>query len=132
MSLLILIPACLNYGNMAVANALKRSKEIGIRKIMGSPNRQIIHQFLVETVIICVIAMALSIWIFNLIRNELLSTLVGGSALSMSLSPKLLLVFLAFAIFTGVCTGLVPALYFARITPIQALRKTFENQKVSI
>lgn len=132
MSLLILVPACLNYGNMAVANTLKRSKEIGIRKIMGSPNRQIIHQFLVETIIICLIAVIFSVLIFDLIRGELLRMLVGGSALSMSLSPRLLLVFLSLAIFVGLITGLVPAIYFARITPINALRNTLENQKVSI
>ncbi len=132
LALLILIPACLNYSNMAVANALKRSKEIGIRKIMGSPNSQIIQQFLVETVIICLTAVFLSIFIFNLIRAELLSMLAGGTSLGMELSPKLLIVFFLFAIITGVLTGLLPAVYFSRITPIKALRKTVNNQKVSI
>lgn len=132
MALLILIPACLNYGNMAVANALKRSKEIGIRKIMGSPNRQIVHQFLVETSIICLVAVSLSVFIFNLIRQELLSILVGGTALTFSLSPKLLLVFFFFALLTGILTGLLPALYFSKITPIKAIRNTVSNQKISI
>lgn len=132
MALLILVPACLNYGNMAVANALKRSKEIGIRKIMGSPNRQIIHQFLVETTIICLIAIFLSLFIFNLIREELMSMLVGGTALTFSLSPVLLLTFFLFAILTGIFTGLLPAIYFSRITPIRALRNTVNNQKISI
>lgn len=132
MALLILVPACLNYGNMAVANALKRSKEIGIRKIMGSPNRQIIHQFLVETTIICLIAIFLSLFIFNLIRAELMSMLVGGTALSFSLNPVLLLIFFLFAIVTGILTGLLPAIYFSRITPIRALRNTINNQKISI
>lgn len=132
LALLILVPACLNYGNMAVANALKRSKEIGIRKIMGSPNRQIVHQFLVETVIICMVAVLLSIFMFDLIRNEILSMLAGGTALSFILSPKLLLMFFLFAMLTGVITGLLPALYFSRITPIKALRNTVSNQKISI
>lgn len=132
MALLILVPACLNYGNMAVANALKRSKEIGIRKIMGSPNRQIVHQFLVETVIICVIAVFLSLFMFDLIRREIVSMLVGGDALNFNLSPLLLLVFFLFAVGTGILTGLLPALYFSRVTPIKAIRKTISNQKVSI
>lgn len=132
MALLILVPACLNYGNMAVANALKRSKEIGIRKIMGSPNRQIIHQFLVETVIICVTALFLSVFIFDLIRRELLNMLVGGEALGFELSPELLVVFSLFAVFTGILTGLLPALYFSRITPIKAIRNTINNQKITI
>lgn len=132
MALLILVPACLNYGNMAVANALKRSKEIGIRKILGSPNKQIIHQFLVETVIICLVAVLLSVFLFDLIRREIVGMLVGGDALSFELSPLLLLVFFLFAVLTGILTGLFPALYFTRITPIKAIRKTIDNQKVSI
>lgn len=132
MALLILIPACLNYGNMAVANALKRSKEIGIRKIMGSPNRQIIHQFLTETVIICLLALLLAVFLFNFIRIEVLNMLVGGTALSFSLSPKLLVVYFLFALLTGVLTGLLPAIYFSRVTPIKAIRNTISNQKLSI
>ena len=132
MALLILVPACLNYSNMAVANALKRSKEIGIRKIMGSPNRQIIQQFLVETVMICMVSVLISIFIFDLIRVELLKMLVGGTALDFGLNLELLTVFLLFAIFTGVLTGLLPALYFSKVTPIKALRKTVNNQKVTI
>src|SRR6185436_21136092 len=45
LSLLILIPACFNYANISIARALKRSKEIGLRKTMGGVNRQIFFQF---------------------------------------------------------------------------------------
>lgn len=132
MTLLILIPACLNYSNMAVANALKRSKEIGIRKIMGSSNKQIINQFLVETVIVCLAALVLSIFMFNYIRIELLKMLIGGSAMSFDLTPKLLAIFILFAVITGILTGLFPSLYFSRVTPIKAIRNAVNNQNISI
>ncbi|MEM7299002.1 MAG: ABC transporter permease [Bacteroidota bacterium] len=67
-SLLILVPACFNYTNMSIALALKRSKEVGIRKVMGSHKKHIINQFLVETVIICLGSVILTGIIFYQMR----------------------------------------------------------------
>ena len=132
LALLILIPACFNYTNMSVAVALKRSKEVGVRKVMGSHKKQIMGQFLVETVIICLLAVVLSTLIFNVIRTEFISMLMGSAALSLSPSLSLLGAFVSFAVVTGLITGMGPASYFAKISPIQALRSDVSNQKVSI
>ncbi|MFK7970774.1 MAG: FtsX-like permease family protein [Bacteroidia bacterium] len=131
-ALLILIPACFNYTNMSIAVALKRAKEVGIRKVMGSYRKQIIGQFLIETILICLAAMLLASYIFYIIRAEFLSMLVGSSVLSLAVSGGVILAFILFAILTGFFTGIVPALYFAKISPIEALRSTSANQKVSI
>ena len=132
LALLILIPASLNYVNMAIANALKRSKEIGIRKVMGSQASQIIKQFLVETVLICLLSLGLSSLIFMAIRQEYLSMLIGASALSLIPNWTTILVFVFFGIVTGVITGLVPALFFSKTSPVEAIRKAMDNKKVSI
>ena len=131
-ALLILIPACINYVNMAIASALKRSKEIGIRKVMGGQAEQIIHQFLVETVLICLIALGISSLFFTLIRGEFLAILAGSSSLTFALDFKLGLIFILFAVLTGLLTGLVPAFFYARTSPISALRNTIGNNRVSI
>tara|TARA_R110001599_G_scaffold229588_1_gene428804 strand:- start:6895 stop:9489 length:2595 start_codon:yes stop_codon:yes gene_type:complete len=131
-ALLILLPACINYVNMAIASALKRSKEIGIRKVMGGQSEQIIHQFLVETILICLIALGISTIFFSLIRDEFLSSLVGASSLTFALNFKLVFIFILFAIGTGLLTGLVPAFFYARTSPIAALRNTIGSNKVSI
>lgn len=131
-ALLILIPACFNYTNMSIAVALKRAKEVGIRKVMGSYRKQIIGQFLVETILICLVAMILASYIFYVIRAEFLSMLVGSSVLSLGVSGGVVLAFILFAIFTGFFTGIAPALYFAKISPIEALRSSAANQKVTI
>lgn len=131
-ALLILIPASLNYVNMAIANALKRSKEIGIRKVMGSQSNQIINQFLVETVLISMMALAFSFLLFMAIRQEFLSMLVGADSLSLTPGWQTIVAFILFAIATGIFTGLVPALFFSRTSPIEAIRQVMDSKKVSI
>ena len=131
-ALLILIPASLNYVNMAIANALKRSREIGIRKVMGSLSSQIIYQFLVETVLICLAALALSYLLFMAIRQEFLSMLVGADSLTLNPSWITLITFVLFGMATGVITGLAPALFFARTSPIEAIRKVMDGKRISI
>lgn len=131
-SLLILVPACFNYTNMSIAVALKRAKEVGIRKVMGSYRKQIIGQFLVETILICLAAMLLASYFFYIIRAEFLSMLIGSSVLSLAVSGGVVFAFILFAILTGFFTGITPALYFAKISPIEALRSSAANQKVTI
>ncbi|MDW3190812.1 MAG: FtsX-like permease family protein [Cytophagales bacterium] len=131
-ALLILIPASLNYVNMAIANALKRSKEIGIRKVMGSQSNQIINQFLVETVLISLMALGFSILLFMAIRQEFLSMLVGADSLTLNPGWVTILTFVLFAVATGVITGLVPALFFSRTSPIEAIRQVMDAKKISI
>ncbi|NVJ46746.1 MAG: ABC transporter permease [Cytophagia bacterium] len=131
-SLMVLIPACFNYINMAIANTLNRTKEIGIRKIIGSPNKFIIRQFLVETILVCVISLLLSTVLFNLIKDEFTVMLVGAEALTFEITPLVIIMFLGFAILTGLLTGVVPALYLARIAPIAALNNRVSDKKVSI
>lgn len=131
-ALLILLPACFNYTNMSIARALKRAKEIGIRKVIGSQRKQIVEQFLVETIIVSLISTALSIYIFQFIKNEFTSMLVAGSSLSLDLTIEMVLVFLLFSTITGLITGAVPSFYFAKISPLTALKTNVSDGKVSI
>ncbi|MEO9870864.1 FtsX-like permease family protein [Ekhidna sp.] len=130
-SLLILVPACLNYSNMSIAIALKRAKEVGIRKVMGSYRKHIINQFLVETILICLASLLISSLAFIQLKKEFSSMLAGGTSLLFEVTPVLILVFIGFAILTGILTGIGPALYFAKISPIQAL-KSDSSKKVTI
>jgi putative ABC transport system permease protein len=121
-SLLILLPACFNYTNISIARALKRSKEIGLRKTMGGLKNHIFFQFITETVVITFISLLGALFIFRLLRAEFVSMLVEGSLLDLSLNWRVILLFLAFAVFTGFLAGALPALYFAGLNPIQALK----------
>jgi putative ABC transport system permease protein len=119
---LILLPACFNYTNISIARALKRSKEIGLRKTMGGVKNQIFFQFITETVVLTLISLAGAVLMFFLIRKEFQSMMVASSSLDLSLTPFTMLWFLLFALGTGLVAGLFPALYFAGLNPIQALK----------
>lgn len=119
--LMILVPACFNYANLSIARALKRSKEIGLRKTLGGERSQIFMQFITETIVIVVIALVIAVFIFMIIRPEF-EDMMPGAWLDLSLTWEMLVLFLLFAIATGFLTGLVPALYFAGLNPIQALK----------
>jgi putative ABC transport system permease protein len=123
MCVLILFPSCFNYANLSIAHALKRSKEIGLRKTLGGNRKQIFFQFITETVATVLIALVGAILIFMLIRSEFENMMPGGW-LNLSLTWEMLVLFFVFALITGFLTGVLPALYFGKLNPIQALKAT--------
>ena len=66
-ALFVLLIACINFVNLTVARSVKRAKEIGIRKVIGSDRKQLIFQFLGESFLLCFIAFALALLIVQLI-----------------------------------------------------------------
>ncbi len=122
LALIILLPGIFNYTNMSIARALKRSKEIGLRKTMGGAKGQIFLQFVTETVVITLLSFLGALLIFMVIRVEFQSMLVESSMLDLSLTPRMLGLFLLFALMVGVGAGFFPAMHFAGLNPIQALK----------
>lgn len=120
---LILLPACFNYANLSIARALKRSKEIGLRKTMGGNKSQLFIQFIVETIATVLVSLVIAILIFLFIRPGLENMMPGGW-LDLSLTWPMVVLFLMFALVTGFLTGVFPAVYFSRLNPIQALKGT--------
>jgi putative ABC transport system permease protein len=120
--LLILLPACFNYTNISIARAMKRAKEIGLRKTMGSQQQQIFFQFIAETVVVTMISLVGALILFFFVRGEFKSMMIGASQLDLSITWTTAGFFILFAIFVGILGGTAPALYFARLNPIQALK----------
>lgn len=119
---MILLPACFNYTNISIARALKRAKEIGLRKTLGGAKFQIFFQFITETVVITFIAFIGALILFYFMRGEFQKMLVASNALDLGLTVSMALYFLLFALATGFVAGIFPALYFGGLNPIQALR----------
>ncbi|HNP17205.1 MAG TPA: ABC transporter permease [Fulvivirga sp.] len=121
-TLLILLPACFNYSNISISRAMKRAKEIGVRKVVGGYKTQIWYQFITETVIICLVALVGSIGIYTIIIQRFRAMLAAGGSMNIELTTFTIIAFVIFAIITGILTGIVPASYFSKIDPVTALK----------
>jgi putative ABC transport system permease protein len=119
-AIFIILIAGINYVNLATAKASVRAKEIGVRKVAGAVRSSLINQFLIESVITCVIASALSVLIAQLLLpvvNEL-----TVKQLSIVDSPAVLAYVLLGALFIGIVAGFFPAIYLSSFKPIAVLK----------
>jgi putative ABC transport system permease protein len=122
---LILLIACINYINLNTAQSLKRAKEVGIRKVSGARKRELILQFLGESIIITLIAGVISLIIaqislhwFNALMFEQLSIPYNN--------PYFWLGAAGLIFITGVIAGFYPAFYLSSYKPVQVLKGTFK------
>jgi len=127
---IIMLAACFNYMNLSVARSLKRAKEIGIRKVAGAERKDIIIQFLGESVLIALLSFLVAIGLLEL----LIPALYGldpflQDILYLIKSPKLYVIFLGFSIFIGLIAGIFPAFNISKFNPIQSIQK-LSNVKI--
>jgi putative ABC transport system permease protein len=126
LSLLVLVVACVNYTNLATAQSLGRSREVGMRKTMGASQRQLLGQFLVESLVITAIAMVVAIAALELIIPLLNNA--ANKALTIDYLQTLPWLVLTTAV-VGLLAGAYPAWLITRATPIEALRDTARKGK---
>ncbi|HEY4327324.1 MAG TPA: ABC transporter permease [Mucilaginibacter sp.] len=123
--LFVLLLACINFMNLSTARSEKRAKEVGIRKAVGSLRSQLIGQFFSESIMLSVLAFAISLLLAQLTLpwfNE-----VAGKQLNLPLgTPIFWLAGLAFSIITGVIAGSYPAFYLSSFKPVKVLKGTFK------
>ena len=124
--LFLVVIACINFVNLATAQAVDRAKEVGVRKVLGSRKRQLVAQFLSESFIVSLaavtIAFAIAFMVLPLL-NQLLDTKIILHI------DTVILVFLT--IVTGLVTllsGLYPALVLSGFNPITTLKSRFTNR----
>jgi len=128
---LILGMACVNFTNLATARASQRAREVALRKVLGANRRQLITQFLGESVLIACIAMLLALALV-----ELLLPLFSGF-LDASLSMQyfgwggMLLPIVGLTLLVGAAGGLYPAFYLSRFQPAQVLKANKSSAEAS-
>ncbi|UFH34957.1 ABC transporter permease [Flavobacterium acetivorans] len=129
LSVLILILSIVNYINLATANAIKRAKEIGIRKIVGASKGNIIRQFIFETILMSSFSILLALVVVELTLpyyNEFLNKnlIVTGSQFYM----QLILIF----IITVILAGVFPAVYVSNFETLKVLKGNFSRSKTGL
>jgi putative ABC transport system permease protein len=128
----LLLLASINYTNIAISRFNRRSKEVGVKKVMGAGRARLITQFLAESLLTTLFALFLSLLLVEIALptvNTLLSVELSANVFS---SPVLLFVLFAVAVFVGLVAGLYPALYFSSFTPTGVLRFQSHSGKSSL
>lgn len=129
LSILILILSIVNYINMATANAIKRAKEVGIRKILGASKSKIVLQFIFETSLITCFSILLALVIVELTLPYYNNFL--DKNLTIINAEFYLQLVIIFSI-TILAAGLFPALYVSNFETINVLKGNFERSKNGI
>jgi putative ABC transport system permease protein len=126
LSFLVLVVACVNYTNLATAQSLGRSREVGMRKTMGAGQGQLLTQFLVESLVITAIAMVIAIAALEVIIPLLNNA--ANKALTIDYLRTLPWL-VATTVLVGLLAGMYPAWLITRASPIDALRDSARKGK---
>jgi len=124
----VLLLACINFTNLSTARSEKRSKEVGVRKVMGSARNQLVAQFLSESLLMVTIGFvlalalaALSLPWFNALADKKMN--LPWTDLNFILAS------LVFIMVTGVLAGSYPALYLSSFSPVKVLKGVFKASR---
>jgi len=120
-ALFILIIACINFMNLATALSGVRAKEVGLRKTIGALRRQLVLQFIGESMLLSFIALVLALLLVYT-ALPLFNELAGKSIPFNLLSPRLALGVLAITAITGLLAGSYPAFYISSFNPIKVMK----------
>lgn len=121
----LVITACVNFVNLATAHAVRRSKEVGIRKMLGSSKKQIFSQFIGETAFLTLFSVLLAVLIANQFFPYLQRIIGATSASEQEWNVDILLFLLALGIVVSLLAGFYPALVLSAFQPVRAVK----NQK---
>ena len=119
-ALFILIIACINFMNLSTAKASRRMKEVGIKKVVGAGRKQLIFQFLSESVLITLLAMMFAViiaWLLLPAFNQ-----VTGKQINLHFTWQMIIAIVGITLFTGLLAGSYPALYLSKFNPLAILK----------
>lgn len=128
-AIFVLLIACFNFINLATAKSLQRAKEVGVRKSVGAGRRQLMFQFIGETIFLScisvVIAVVLSIFLLPWLNN------FTGKQISllMFINPVVLLLFIVLIFIVGIIAGFYPALVLSGFKPVKVLKGTISSDE---
>ena len=121
----VLLLACINFMNLSTARSEKRAKEVGIRKAIGSLHRQLVGQFLGESLLTSFISFCLTLLLVKL-SLPFFNQLTDKQMSIMWTSAPFWLAAIAFILLTGVIAGSYPAFYLSSFNSVSVLKGTFK------
>ncbi len=120
-SLFILVIACINFINLSTARSANRAKEVGLRKVVGSMKRNLIGQFLTESIVLSLISFAAGV-LLTMAASRYFNFLFGKALIFQFQSWWVLPLLAGSAVLVGVIAGLYPAFYLSSFKPAEVLK----------
>ncbi|MEQ9302156.1 MAG: ABC transporter permease [Cyclobacteriaceae bacterium] len=127
-AIFLLLIACINYMNLSTAQSVQRSKEVGLRKVIGASRTQIIRHFFIESLFYAGVSSFLAVGIIYLVLPFFNSMLDMSLILDLTES-KTVLFFVAVTLFVGFLSGSYPAMSLSKSSPGQNFQKSLKTSK---
>ena len=122
MGLVILLVSCINYANLATAQAAGYAKEVGLRKVVGAGRNSVMLQYWLEALILTIIAGGLAIIILALV-SPVLNAQAGINLMNgLQLNPLFIPVLVGLVLLVSILASLYPVAFLSRVRPVEALR----------
>jgi len=131
LTVIVLLSACFNYTNLSLARALRRTKEVGLRKVVGATRFQVFGQFVIEAIVLSLLALVVGVFLFVLIRSQFLSlpnpSARGFDMFELTISYWHVFYFILFAVVVGIVAGVLPAAFHSKLK----VRNAFNSKGAS-
>lgn len=124
----ILLIACINFMNLSTARSMKRAKEVGLRKVVGADRRQLIFQFIGESLILSFIGLIVGLILVELVLPTFNQILDKEFSLSLFQHKYEFILLLGLVIVVGVVAGSYPAFYLSAFQPVKVLKGSPGNK----
>ena len=125
---LIILLACINFVNISIAQSVKRTKEVGIRKVMGAERANLMSQFLGESTIITLVSVLIALLLVYILLpffNETFSMTIEMNFLS---NPVFIVSLILIFFFVSLTAGVYPAIYLSRYNPVKVLKSGIDTK----
>jgi putative ABC transport system permease protein len=127
LAVFILLLACVNFTNLSTASSAKRSREVGIRKVLGSVKDQLIFQFLTESVLLTCCAMLFALLFVYLLLPSFNHLSGKNMSILFFLNYKAIIAAVGLIFFVGILAGIYPAFFLSSFQTISVLKGASSN-----
>ncbi len=123
-ALFVLILACVNFMNLSTARSATRSKEVGMRKVVGANRPQLIRQFMGESILLALLALLFAVALVEVSLSAFNAFIQRELVLDYTGNWHVVLILLGVVLFAGLLSGIYPALFLSAFQPVEVLKST--------
>jgi len=119
-ALMILLLACVNFTNLSTAAAMRRGKDVGVRKALGASKQQLVVQYLLEAVLLTSVASAISLCVVELFLPSF--NILMNTEMEFTFSASMTLQLISLTLWVAIAAGSYPAFYLSNLSPAHVLK----------